>query len=414
MKRCILLRKQIGSRLLILAVLARMSVLPSFAVDQPDPGSEKLPSGARESARVERLSGKAPLIKRSYRPPNYESPMEYFKDVFTRNDRFFVRGHLANIPVVKIEDWKLEVGGDALSKPMSFTMAQLKREFKTVEVAAVLFCAGNRRGLFEPHVPGVQWSYGAMGNARWRGVRLKDVLAKAGIGANAVEVVFNGADKPILDKTPDFVKSLPLSKAMEENTIIAFEMSGKPLPQNQGFPARLVVPGWAGTYWMKELVSVQAVSKPFDGFWMKTAYRIPKGKFPAVQGSWPGQETDANIPITEIIVNSMFTELPEKPSFKAGKSVTLHGLAWDGGHGIEKVDVSTDGGKSWNTAQLGKDYGNYSWRQFSYRFVPGQPGTVALMAKATNQAGQTQSSELVPNAAGYHHNVIEKIDARVE
>ena len=358
--------------------------------------------------------GKQGLIKKSYRPPNYETPIEYLNDIFTPNDKFFVRYHLAAIPVINAQEWKLQIGGDSAEKPFVLTLDQLKHDFEQVEIVALAYCSGNRRGLFQPHVPGVQWSYGAMGNARWKGVRLRDILKRAGIKGDAVEVVFDGADGPVSSKTPDFVKSLPVDKAVDENTIIAYEMNGEPLPQLQGYPARLVVPGWTATYWMKHLISIQAVSKPFDGFWMKKAYRIPKNRFPGVEGNWTSQATEENTPITEIIVNSLITNIHEGQKFSLGKAVQLQGMAWDGGHGIKRVEISTDGGHTWSLSDLGKDYGRFSWRQFKFPFQPGKPGKYVIIAKSTNGVGQTQSFELIPNPAGYHHNQVQQINVSVE
>ena len=231
-------------------------------------GPASLPSGALDSALLETLPGKAPLIKKSFRPPNFETPVEYFNQAYTPNDAFFVRYHLANIPQVDAASWKLTVGGDAAEKPFVLTLEQLKREFEPVEIAALCICSGNLRGLSDPHVPGVQWGYGAMGNAKWKGIRLKDVLSRAGLKKEAVEVVFDGADGPVLDKTPDFVKSVPVWKAIDDSTILAYEMNGEPLPHWNGFPVRVVVPGWTATYWMKHVTSIQALSQPFKGFWM--------------------------------------------------------------------------------------------------------------------------------------------------
>ncbi len=241
---------------------------------------------------MDALPGKEALIKKTYRPPNYETPVNYFDAPFTPNNRFFVRYHNAVIPDVKISEWRLRIGGDAVRTPLELTLEQLRRDFKPVEIAALCLCSGNRRGLFQPHVPGIQWGSGAMGNALWRGVRLKDVLAGAGIDKSALEVSLDGADSGVLKTTPDFVKSLPLAKALDENTLIAFEMNGEPLPHWNGFPARLIIPGWTATYWMKHLTAVNVISKPFDGFWMKTAYRIPKDRFPSGQFSSQETETD--------------------------------------------------------------------------------------------------------------------------
>jgi DMSO/TMAO reductase YedYZ molybdopterin-dependent catalytic subunit len=262
---------------------------PSVALLSP-----ALPAGARAEAVLDTLHGKKPLIKLTYRPPNYEAPLGYLRTAITPNDEFFVRYHLADIPDVDAATWKLNIGGEGANGTVAIGLDDLKN-LPAFEVAAVCQCAGNRRGLFQPHVAGVQWGYGAMGCARWKGARLKDVLDLVGLKKDAVEVVFDGADGPVLDKTPDFVKSLPVWKAVEQTTLVAYEMNGEPLPHWNGFPARIVAPGWTATYWVKHITGITAVTKPFEGFWMKTAYRIPVGEFPLV-ARFISQETAANTP----------------------------------------------------------------------------------------------------------------------
>jgi DMSO/TMAO reductase YedYZ molybdopterin-dependent catalytic subunit len=395
-----------------LAAAAGGLLVPRSALAKAgDAGPPNLPSGTLESSLLDALPGKRPLIKRTYRPPNYETPVEYFDQAFTPNDAFFVRYHLANIPEVKAAEWKLQVGGDAAQRPFTLGLDELKREFEPVEIAAVNQCSGNRRGLFEPHVAGVEWAYGAMGNARWKGARLRDVLGRAGLTKEAVEVAFDGADEPVLDKTPDFVKSLPVWKALDENTLVAWEMNGEPLPHWNGFPARIVVPGWTATYWMKHVVAIRALSQPFQGFWMKSAYRIPKGKFPVVD-RFLTQETDVNTPITEMVVNSLVTSPRGGQRVAAGRRLEVKGIAWDGGYGIRLVEVSTDGGRSWRAAELGKDLGRFSFRQWTYAFAPDKKGAL-VMSRATNRAGATQTFELIPNPAGYHHNVVQRVELHV-
>ena len=372
----------------------------------------ELPSGAIESSMLATLPGKKPLIKRAFRPPNYETPVEYFNDVITPNDEFFVRWHLAAIPEVSIKDWRLQIGGDSAERAFDLTMEQLKHDFEAAEIVAICQCSGSRRGLSDPHVPGVEWGYGAMGNARWKGARLKDVLARAGLKADALEIVFNGADHGAIDKTPDFIKSIPVWKALDENTLIAYEMNGEPLPHWNGFPARIIVPGWTATYWMKQVISIAAMPKAESGFWMSTAYRVPKGKFPLVD-RFISQEGDANTPITEMVVNSLVTNVKEGQRLHVGKSLTVKGLAWDAGFGIRTVEVSVDGGKSWQEAELDEDHGRYSFRAWHYPFMPRKSGKYVLMAKATNRQGTTQTRELIFNPAGYHNNVVQQINVEV-
>jgi DMSO/TMAO reductase YedYZ molybdopterin-dependent catalytic subunit len=367
------------------------------------------PDGLRGVAGLDALPGKKPLIRLSYRPPNYETPIQYFNDVLTPNDAFFVRYHLADIPEVKLAEWKLKIGGDSVERPAEYDMAALRNGFEPAEIVAVCQCSGNRRGLSQPHVQGVEWGYGAMGNARWKGVRLKDVLAKSGVKKEALEVVFNGAEGPIVDKTPDFVKSIPAWKALDENTIIAFEMNGQPLPHWNGFPARLIVPGWTGTYWMKHLITVDVASKPLSNFWMSTAYRIPTGKFPVVD-RFISQEQPASTPITEMVVNSIITNVRDGQRVKAGQVADIKGIAWDGGYGIQQVEVSTDAGKSWRGAALGQDLGRFSFRPWTYRFTPPKAGTYPVMAKATNRVGATQTFVLNFNPPGYHNNVVQLVN----
>ena len=367
-----------------------------------------LPPGAIQSETLERLQGKQPLLKRTYRPPNYETPVAYFDDVITPNDRFFVRWHHMQIPQVDPTAWRLVVGGDGASQELALTLEQLKTEFAPAELVAVCQCSGNRRGLSEPHVPGVEWGYGAMGNARWTGVRLKDILARAGIRKDAIEIAFDGADTPPLESTPDFVKSLPAWKALDDNTLVAYQMNGAPLPHLNGFPARVVVPGWTATYWVKKVISIRALTQPLTSFWVNTAYRIPKGKFPVID-RFVSQESETSTPITEMVVNSLITNVTDGQRFNAGSAIVVKGLAWDGGYGIRSVDVSVDDGRTWAAADLGTDLGRYSFRPWQFAITPRAKGRLNVMARATNSQGATQTYELIFNAAGYHNNVMQRL-----
>jgi hypothetical protein len=210
----------------------------------------------------------------------------------------------------------------------------------------------------------------------------------------------------VLPGTPDFVKSIPVWKAMDENTLIAYAMNGEPLPHWNGFPARLVVPGWTGTYWMKHLTSIRAVTTPFDGFWMKSAYRIPSGKFPVIQRFF-SQENQATTPITEMMVNSLITSHRDGDDVRVGR-VRVAGIAWDGGYGIRSVELSTDGGESWDQAVLGDNLGRFAFRPWTFVMVATR-GTNAVTVRATNSIGQSQAAVLIANPAGYHHNVMQTV-----
>jgi DMSO/TMAO reductase YedYZ molybdopterin-dependent catalytic subunit len=393
-----------GTGLMTLGVLAgsgfpRLEPAQAAGLNLP----AALPEGTRSEALLEALPGKKPLIKLSYRPPNYETPIAYFRDPITPNDAFFVRYHLSDIPEVDAKTWKLNVGGEGANGQLDVNLDDLKK-LPAVEIVAVNQCSGNRRGLFQPHVAGVEWGYGAMGCARWKGVRLKDVLDKVGLKKEAIEIVLNGADGPAVDRTPDFVKSIPVWRAMEETTLIAYEMNGAPLPHFNGFPARLIVPGWTGTYWTKHITSIQAVTKPFSGFWMNPAYRIPLGKFPLVV-RFTSQDTAVNTPITEMVVNSLITSHDDGATVKAG--TLIGGIAWDGGYGITTVDISTDGARTWQPATLGQDLGRFAFRPFSFP-LRGK-GKLTVTARATNAIGQTQTAALIQNPAGYLHNVMHSV-----
>ena len=359
-------------------------LIPRFALAA---AQESLPAGAVSSGILAALPGKRPLIKRSFRPPNYETSVAAFREAYTPNDAFYVRWHSA-VPELTLADWRLRISGAAVQGPREFTHAELTKKFKTHEVTAVNQCSGNRRGLFAPHVPGVQWGYGAMGNAVWRGVRLKDVLEDAGLAGSALEVVGNGADAPMLTG-PDFVKSLPMWKALDPDTLIAFEMNGEALPVWNGYPARLVVPGWTATYWIKALVDLQVVDKACDGFWMKTAYRVPKGMFG--DSGFASQDTEANSAITSIKINSLIVDPAPDAVLPVGRRTEVTGIAWDGGSGIRKVEYSLDGGASWREAKLGRELGRYSWRQWRLAVRPRAAGTQSVLVRALARDGATQS-----------------------
>src|SRR5581483_764267 len=264
-----------------------------------------------------------------------------------------------------------------------------------VSIPAVCQCSGNRRGLFTPRVPGVQWGSGAMGNAVWTGVRMRDVLRKAGIRADAVEVVMDGADSPVIPATPDFQKSLPVERALDENTLIAFEMNGRPLPHWNGAPARIVVPGWTATYWVKHVTEIRIESKPFDGFWMKSAYRIPTGAFPGAR--FASQENAQTTPITEILDNSLITSHSDGQRLARGRPAELSGKAWDGVSGVDGVEVSVDGGGTWHEATLDSDPGRFAWRAFRWKIDTSTAGVVNLAVRARARDGTRQPDKLTPN-----------------
>ena len=370
--------------------------------------------GAGTVAQVEALAalpGKKPLIRRSFRPPNFETPLADLAAPLTDNGAFFVRYHLTVIPRIDPDSWRLQVSGASARRALTLSLAELRSGFEQVEVVAVNQCAGNRRGLFTPRVPGVQWGGGAMGNARWRGVRLREVLQRAGVAADALEVVFGGADAPVLPATPAFVKSLPVERALDESTLVAFEMNGRPLPHWNGAPARLVVPGWVGTYWMKHLASIRIEPRAFDGFWMKTAYRVPTGAFPGAR--FTSQETAETTPVTELLVNSLIVSPVSGARLSRGAHAELAGKAWDGGAGIEGVEVSVDGGQRWRDATLQRDLGRFAWREFRFVLDTSRAGRLDVAVRARSRNGAKQPDKLTPNPSGYHDNIVQAVSLEI-
>jgi sulfite dehydrogenase (cytochrome) subunit A len=388
--------------------LARTFVSQGDADGTPLNLPAQLPEGMQQEAVLDVLPGKRPLIKLSQRPPNYETPVELLDGSITANEAFFVRYHLSDIPEADAWNWRLSVGGEGASRALSLTLDQL-RQLPAVEVAAVCECAGNRRGLFEHHVPGVQWGYGAVGCARWKGARLKDVLDRAGLKREAVEIVIAGADKGAADGTPSFVKSIPVWKAVEDTTLVAYEMNGQALPRWNGFPARIVVPGWSATYWMKHIFRIEAVTTPAESFWMASAYRIPPDRFP-LAARFASQEREASIPVTEIPVNSLITSHVAGATVRAGSEVLVRGVAWDGGYGINAVDVSTDNGRTWTAATLGEALGRFAFHPFSHVVAAPVAGKCHVMTRSSNRLGQTQPAVPIANPGGYLHNAIQALE----
>lgn len=354
---------------------------------------------------------KRPLIRLTTRPPQLETPFPVFNEgVITPNDAFFVRYHLSELPTeIDGDAFRVEVKGK-INTPLTLSVAALKQQFDPVEVVAVNQCSGNSRGFFNPRVAGGQMGNGAMGNAKWKGVRLKDVLNKAGLAAGAKQVLFNGLDKPLTEKIPDFIKAIEMEQALDGELLLAYEMNGESLPVLNGFPLRLVVPGYYGTYWVKHVNEITVVDETFAGFWMNPGYRIPDTEGACVE---PGTTPAKTKPIARFNVRSFITSLADGDRLTRGQSVTVRGIAFDGGHGIREVLFSDDGGRTWREAGLGKDLGKYSFREWTLPFTPQRAGEFELKVRAANRLGQTQPLEPLWNPAGYMRNVVEGVKVTV-
>jgi sulfite dehydrogenase (cytochrome) subunit A len=358
-----------------------------------------------------RYPEKTDLILLTSRPPQLETPMTYFDRAITPNDAFFVRYHVFPIPTsVDLGQWRLEVKGH-VDRSLSLSIGDLRTKFPKVSITAVNECSGNSRGRFAPRVLGGQWGDGAMGNAVWSGARLVDVLKAAGIRQGAVDITFDGLDRPAFPSVPDFVKALSTERVMNDpDVLIAYEMNGQRLPMLNGFPARLVVPGWYATYWVKHLSEITVLTDRFEKFWMKPAYRIPDTACGCVE---PGTAPRATVPINRMTVRSFIAAPSNGTRLGVGQAATLKGVAFDGGSGIREVLISDDDGQTWRQGRLGPDHGRYSFREWAATWSPRAAGTAKLMVRAVNGIGESQGLEPLWNPAGYLRNVIEHISVVV-
>jgi len=375
--------------------------------------TESTTSIASATAKEElvKADGKDSMLLLTDRPPNLETPLKYFLLDYTPNNVFFVRWHLAGLPSkIDLDTFRLRVYGN-VEHPLDLSISDLKTKFTPYTIAAVCQCAGNSRSFFDPRVAGGQWKNGAMGNAKWTGVKLKDILAMAGVKKDSKEISFNGLDAPPMASTPDFVKSLPYDLCNNGEVMVAYEMNDEPLPLLNGYPLKLVVPGWYATYWVGMLNDVQVLTDTFKGFWMQKAYLIPKE---SKNGNEKPDSLATNMqPINKMDVRSIFVSPEPGNSIPVGKSSDIQGVAFDGGDGIAKVELSQDSGKTWLPAKLDADLGKYAWRRWHYSFTPSQKGTYYLQVKATNAKGETQPQHQW-NRSGYMRNEIETLMIKAE
>ena len=353
---------------------------------------------------------KKQMILQRTRPPLLETPFEVFdRGVFTPNDEFYVRWHWAVIPQsIDVANFGVTVRGH-VNNELSITVADILA-MPRVELAAVNQCSGNSRGFFEPRVAGGQWSNGAMGNALWTGVRLSDVLNRAGVKAGAVAVRFKGAEVPVVDGAPHFLKSLSIDHARDGEVMLAFLANGEQLPILNGFPLRLIVPGWYATYWVKMLNDIEVLNAPDENFWTAKAYLIPDTPFANVK---PGETGFKEVPINRMPPRSFFTNVSNDTTVGSGADVPIRGIAFGGDCGVSQVELSNDEGKSWRKAELGRDEGTYGFRQWSFRIAAPPSGKLGLQVRCTNTKGEIQPPNPNWNGGGFMRNVIERIQITV-
>ena len=376
-----------------------------------------LPAGCQRSApapdadagaglELLRFPGKVPMRAINSRPPCLETPWRFFREDLTPNDAFYVRWHLQLVPTnVDLATYRLRVGGE-VERPLELSLDDLRQREPT-SVVAVNQCSGNSRGLQNPAVPGAQWQNGGMGNARWTGVPLHALLREAGVKNDAVDVTFQGLDRAGIPSVPDFVKSLSIDAAQRPDILLAYEMNGQPLPALNGYPLRLVVPGWYATYWVKALSDITVLPKVYDGYWMTKSYRLPAT--PDFMED-PQRLAEKTVPIQRFNVRSFFTTPDAGATVHVGQPVALDGIAFDGGDGIQKVEVSTDGGSAWQPTELGPDLGRYSFRRWRLNWLPPTAGLHTLKVRAVTTTGQTQPAVAGWNRGGFMRNVIETLN----
>jgi len=363
--------------------------------------------GARGVAAIAQdISASGPLIVHSARPQDLETPVQLLTSWITSNELFYIRSHFYT-PAIREDTWSLRVDGE-VAAPLTLSFDMLMRmPSKTMPVT--LECAGNGRGYYDPPVAGVQWQKGAVGTARWTGVPLADLLRMARIKPTAKFLWLDGGDTP-LGRAPDFIRSLPIQKALHGDVLLAYAMNGERLAPAHGFPLRLVVPGWEGAYSVKWLTHIAASDRDHPGAFVSTSYRVPR--YPVLPGALV--EVPDTVPIRGLVVKSIITAPIDGATLARGRTLTIAGFAWSGENDIRTVDVSIDGGRSWGAARLGRDHAPYTWRQFLFPWTPDEPGSRVLLARATDTRGRRQPLAADWNPGGYAWDVVDRVRVEVQ
>jgi DMSO/TMAO reductase YedYZ molybdopterin-dependent catalytic subunit len=376
--------------------LKRISAAVIAAAAAPSLLTWALPQ--EQSVNVPGVDG---MILRSFRFVDLETPVEYFNTWLTPVPHFFVRNHMYEPVRLDAPEWRLSVGGE-VEKPVTLSLAELSK-LETHSVVNTLECAGNGRSLHRPQVPGVQWGKGAVSTARFSGPRLRDVLQRAAVKPTGKHVMFRGLDE-VPGKVPPFIRSIPIEKALDSDTLIATHMNGQPLSKHHGFPARALAPGWIGAASCKWLTEIKLLDAEFAGNFMSPAYRWPN------QPVKPGDSVkpEDTHPLTALSVKSVISGPSDGATIKTGK-VAVHGAAWAGEADITKVEISTDNGTTWNPAKLGHDQAHYAWRLWTYDWKAAKPGDYTIQSRATDTQRRTQPSTPAWNPSGYLYNAVDQV-----
>ena len=365
-----------------------------------------LPGGPGLRPLDPQFPGKGEMIVQRIRPPLLEAPMAVFREgVITPNDRHFVRWNWDMPASVKASDHRVAVGG-AVKTPVSLTLDEIAAAGEHVSVVAVNQCAGNGRGLSEPRVTGTQWGNGAMACAKWTGVRLRDVLAKAGVAEGAKRVRFAGLDVPLTEGAPQFIKSIPMDIAMRDDVLVAWAMNDEPLPILHGFPLRIVVPGWFSTYWVKMLATIEVLTGEDESYYVAESYRLP------AKPVTPADKDFATIPVTTMPPRAFITSHADGDTVAKGEPLVLEGIAFGGNAALARVDLV---GKGWEVpCTLGPDEGRYAFRRWSVTLPNASGDLTGIGARAADTEGAVQPDTLAWNPSGYARNVIERMTLRAQ
>ncbi len=344
--------------------------------------------------------GKEKLIVRSMRPPDFETPVALLDSFITPIEHFYVRSHMA-VPQVDAAAWQLKVGGE-VGSPLTLSIDEIKKMPATT-VTTTLECAGNGRAFFQPSVAGIQWEKGAVGTARFTGVRMSEILKRAGAKTTGINVEMHGGDRPP-GTMPAFVRQVPMQKATHPDTILAWDMNGQPIPLPHGMPLRAIVPGWEGAYSVKWIKELNVLAKDTDSFWYVTGYRYPNKRVA------PGAAVDAKDmePLKGLAVKSLITTPAHGAALPAGK-VTVAGFAWAGENDVTKVDISIDNGSTWQPARLTGEQARFTWRRFEHDVTLTTPQSYLILSRATDSKGNMQPAVAQWNPSGYLWNQYDSV-----
>jgi DMSO/TMAO reductase YedYZ molybdopterin-dependent catalytic subunit len=347
-------------------------------------------------------------IVRQHNPPNIEFPFAALSEWVIPTDLFFVRNHFPS-PGLDARDWKLRIEG-AVERPVELDLDAI-RAMRSSTLTAIVECAGNGRVYYEPAREGLQWQNGAVGNAAWTGVPLRDILAMAGVKPTAREVLLVGADSGMVDtnkKTASpgpiaFARSLPLEKAIADSTLLAHSMNEAPLTRDHGFPLRAVVGGWFGMAWVKWITHIRVLERPFLGYWQARDYF-----------RWErGNGEPALVPLAEMEVKAQIARPVNGAQLIAGQPYRIFGAAWSGEAPVREVQVCAGDGKGWREAQLLEPVDRHAWRLWESVWTPQEVGRYILRCRAVDGAGRVQPELQRSDCESYAANWIVPVEVAV-